>query len=207
MANTTAPYSEVVVASMAGDLLDEFNISSLDDNSPLSRFMAREFGPVRDEVLQLYPWHVALKRAALDPLDSEPAFGWDYQYQLPTDCIRLLPLRVDGDHNAPEIPYELEDEGRILTNAAGPLYIRYVKKLTNVAKWRPLMIRVLATRLAMYASTRITGKQNYYQKTYAEYQRVFFEATHADSLERGTPEDYSIDGNVFSVRGLTTGEY
>lgn len=207
MANTTAPYSETMIAALAGDILDEFNVDSLDDGSPFSRFLLREFGPARDEFLQLYPWHVAQTRAALPVLTEEPAFGWDYQYQLPSDCLRLLPLREDGNHNGAEIPYELEDESKVLTNASGPLKVRYVKRLTNIAKWRPLMCRAFASRLAMYGATRMTGKQSYYQKAAVEAQRTMFEATHADSLERGTPEDYTVDGNAFSVRGLTTGEY
>jgi len=52
MANTTAPLSEVAIASMAAGILDDYTIADLDENRPITRFMAREFGYVRDEVLQ-----------------------------------------------------------------------------------------------------------------------------------------------------------
>ncbi len=202
MANTTASLSEVGVAAMAGNLLDEFNISSLDEDTPLARFMAREFGYVRDEVLQLYPWHPASKRAVLTPVEEAPAFGWTTAYNLPADCIRLRPLKDCGEWNGAEKPFELE-AGQILIDHTGPLYIKYIFKLTNISKWRPLMARVLASRLAMYAATRVTGKSSYYQKAAEEHRRVLFEATHADSLERGTPENYlNGETDVFTARGL-----
>lgn len=208
MANTTAPLSEVGVASMAAGLLDDYNISDLDDNRPIVRMMAREFGYARDEVLQAYPWHPAVTRASIDPEADAPSFGWTYAYNLPDDCLFLHPLRVDGYINGAPIPYEVE-LGQILTDQAGPLYIRYTKRLTNIAKWRPLMARVLAARLAIYASTRVTGKIQYFEKAQTEYNRVFFEATRADALERGTIESYGGSGDygvdTFTVRGLTNG--
>lgn len=187
---------------MAGNLLDEFTLASLDEDTPIARYMAREFGYVRDEVLQLYPWHPAVKRASLTPLSAAPAFGWKTAYQLPFDCVRLHELRQDGYLNGRLIPFEVESD-QILTDATGALPIRYTWRLTNIAKWRPLMARVLASRLAMYASTRVTGKSSYYQKCEAEFIRTMQEATHADSLERGTPENYLHENeDVFSVRGI-----
>ena len=203
MANTVAPLSEVGVASMAGDLLDEFNITSLDENTPAARFMARSFGYVRDETLQLYPWHFATKRALLPVLTELPEFGWDYQYNLPTDCIRVHPLKDDGLLDGVDIPHEVENN-RILCDVPTEIKIRYTFRQTNLAKWRPLAARVFAARLAMYAATRITGKSEYFAKSQAEFQRAMFEATHADSLERGTQASYSLGEDVFSARGLVS---
>lgn len=204
MANTTANLSEVAVASMAAGILDDFHLSDLDEDTPIARFMAREFGYVRDEVLQMYPWHVAVTRASLPVLEDAPAFGWDYAYQLPEDCLRLHPLRYEGKFSGQDVPYELESN-QILTNQSGPLYIKYTKRLTNMTRWRPLMARTLASRLAMYAATRVTGKLNYYEKAAAEFGRVYFEATHADSMERGLNErvlSYNTEADSLSVRGI-----
>lgn len=201
MANTTAPLSEVGVVAMAGDLLDEFNISSLDENTPFARFASRQFGYVRDEVLQLYPWHTAIKREQLAATEA-PAFGWSYAYTIPADALRVHPIRSNGELDGAMIPFEIE-AGQILTNQPAPLKIRYTFRLTNLSKWRPLMARVFAARLAMYGATRVTGKDSYYQKAKAEFDRTLFEAAHADSLERGTTENYWGSDNVFSARGLT----
>jgi len=110
---------------------------------------------------------------------------------------------LDGEPIAHEV-----EGGQILTDEAGPLKIRYIKRLTQISQWRPLMARVFAARLAVYAATRVTGKMQYYQKAMDEYQRLMIEAQHADSLERGTTERTSVPGgytqDVFTVRGITS---
>ncbi len=199
MADTSAPLSEVAVATMAANLLDDYRIASLDDDTPLSRFMAREFGYVRDECLQSYPWHFAVKRAAL-PVDNEaPAFGWTYRYTVPSDCIRLLPLRKDGAWRGDEVPYELESR-KILCDVSAPLKIRYIRRVTNIAEWSPLAARAFATRLALYSATRVTGKNTYYQKCFQALKDVMWEATQNDSLERGTNEGYTQGINSLTIR-------
>jgi hypothetical protein len=208
MANTTVPLSEVGVASMAAGLLDDFHLVDLDSDRPIARFMAREFGYTRDEVLQSYPWHPAITRAQIDAVATAPAFGWSYAYNLPDDCLFLHPLRDGGYLDGAPIRFEVESR-QILTDKSGPLNIRYTKKLTQISKWSPLMARVLAARLAIYASVRVTGKMQYFDKAQMEYNRAFFEATNADSRERGTVEGYAVAGgygqDVFTVRGITEG--
>lgn len=207
MANTSAPLSETAIATMAAGLLDEYHISDLDDDHPMARFMAREFGYVRDEFLQLYPWHFATTRASLPEVLPAPAFGWLRAFQRPHDCIRMLPLRVGGFKDGPEVPHEVES-GRVLTDAVAPLLVRYVKREIDLTKWSPLAARALACRLAMFAATRVTGKTGYYQKAQQAYQEALTLAMHADSLERG-PSEYVLSGHgtsvqetVMSVRGV-----
>jgi hypothetical protein len=202
MANTSAPLSEVAVASMAASMLDEFRLVDLDQDDPMSRFFAREFGQVRDEVIQLYPWHAFSKRKQLTPETEAPEFGWDYAYNYPSDCIRLLPLRQDGLLNGNDIPHEIEGR-QILCDVPTVLPVRYLFRQTNMAKWPPLTARVLAARLARYASTRVTGKSSYFQKCDQEFKMALTEATAADTLERGTAEFYGDGNDAFSVRGLT----
>lgn len=204
MANTLAPLSEVGIASMAAGLLDDYHIASLDEDRPIVRFMAREFGYVRDEILQSYPWHFAKTRAVLAPESDAPAFGYSYSYVIPTDCVRLLALRYNGNHNGGDVLYEVES-GKILCNVSSSLNVIYIKRESNVAKWSPLAARAFAARLAMYAATRVTGKMQYFQKAQAEFQAVMFEARVADSLERGTPESTDYKLNSLTVRGSLYG--
>lgn len=201
MANTSAALSEVGVANMAAAVLSEATITSLDDDTALARFMAREFGYQRDEFLQTYPWHFALTRAALAQNADAPAYGWTYAYQLPAACVRLLPITADGSWSGAPIAYELESR-QILTDYAtsnSTLYVRYIRRETNLAKWSPLAARALGARLAVTASLRMTGKAQYFEKAREAYSSALWEAQQADALERGTPEPIYTDG-VLSVR-------
>jgi hypothetical protein len=46
-----------------------------------------------------YPWNFTKKRASLARLIATPEFGWDYAYQIPSDCLKILEIydSVDGD--------------------------------------------------------------------------------------------------------------
>src|SRR5690606_15550414 len=89
--------SEVDIYNMALDLLDEEVAIDPDDDRAPVRWMRRNFAPVRDAILRRNPWNFAIKRVVLPALVTPPAFGWKYRYQLPSDCLRPLPLESCGE--------------------------------------------------------------------------------------------------------------
>jgi hypothetical protein len=204
MANTSSPLSEVAIANMAATTLDDRRIASLDDDTSLARFVASEFGYVRDELLRLHPWTFAKARATLAPAgsvdyDLSTLFGWSYAYRLPDDCLRLFPLRCRGAWNAPLVPHERE--GRfILTNEPPPLKINYIKRVTVAPFFDPLFARALGARLAVLASQRITGKASYFDKATLAYRQAIEEAYLSNGLDSGTPESQFRD-SIHDVRG------
>ncbi len=187
MANTSAPLSEVAVCNMAATTLDEFHITSLDDDTVLGRFMASQYGYARDEYLRTHPWAFAKKRAVLAPLGEKPAFGWDYQYQLPTDCLRVLPLRRGGYFEGAMPKFEREGS-MILTNEGPVLPIHYIRRVANAAEFEPLFARALGERLALLAAQRITGKGSYVDKALALYRAANAEAQMVNALDYGSIE-------------------
>lgn len=199
MTNINAPLSDVAVMNMAVTTLDEAALTTPNDTSNLGRFMAREYGLARNELLRRYPWTFAKKRAVLAPLSEAPAFGFDYQYEAPADCLRLLPLRCGGKLNGEMIPYEYESR-KILTNEGPTLYVRYIRYVTNATEFDPLFARALGQLLAMMAAQRVTGKIAYLDKARELYREALSDAFHVDALESGTPESYT-DQDVISVRG------
>lgn len=198
--STTAPLSEVAIANMAIDVLDDDPITDLSDDTVVGRFMARNFGRVRDQVLTAFPWNVVRTRAALPADGSDPAFGWANQYTVPEDCLRLLPLRECGLLNGRQIPYEYEDR-KVLTNAKAPLLVRYIRRETNVALFSPLLAAVIAYRLALLAAMNITGKSTYVDKAKSLLSEAWEEAKLVETLESGTPEEQ--DGfDILDIRGI-----
>lgn len=196
--STTAPLSEIAIANFAIDVLDEAPLTSFSDNTPFGRFAAREYGYVRDEVYTLHPWADVKTRAILSPASDAPAFGYTYAYNLPADCLRLLPLREDGLYDGEPIVHEVESR-QILTNYGPSLKVHYCRRETNAAKLSPLLARAIGARLALLACTRITGKASYYEKAKEGWSSAMFEAQHVDSLSRGTPES-QYRNSVTAVR-------
>jgi hypothetical protein len=198
MARTDQPISETAVANMAATTLEDSHITSLDEDSVLGRFMASQFGYVRDELLRLHPWSFAKKRIVLSPLEAAPAFGWTYQYQLPSDCLRALPLRQGGYLNGKPVKFEREGS-LILTNDGPVLPLQYIRRVTTASEFEPLFARVFGERLAVMASQRITGKASYTEKAMSLYQRALADAFLTNALDGGTPEDQDRS-NILDVR-------
>lgn len=116
-------------------------ISSFNDNTERARQCANLYHTVRNYVLSAHPWNCCIKRVALNPDSTTPAFDWAYQYTLPADFLRILSVGEAGV----EDDYDIED-GKILTDA-GVLYLRYIYRNDNEAKWTDLL--VMAVTLAM----------------------------------------------------------
>lgn len=200
MSTTTAPYSEAMIASLASSILDDQPVTSLSDDTTVARFMARWFGPARDALLQKYPWHFAKERRLLAADATKPAFGWDYAYTIPTDWVRVLPLTEGGEWGGREIPHAVES-GKILTDAKPPLKVQGIKRVTNAAKFPPLFVAALSSRLALLGALNITGKSSYVDKARGFYQEAIEDFKLVDTLESGTPEPQDRH-DIIDVRGV-----
>lgn len=189
--------SEVAIYNMAFDLLQEEEAISPSDDRAVVRWMNRNYAPVRDAVLRRHPWNFALERASLAELGTAPAFGWNHAYQLPADCLRILPLTYDGALNGASLSYEVEGR-KILTDEIAPLKIRYIKRVTDTTQFDPLFDQLLAAELALRASNWISGKQSYTEQIREAVRQANSMATLVDALE-GTPPE-TEDNALIDVR-------
>jgi hypothetical protein len=197
---TDDPLSEVAIANMAIDVLEDYPISSLTESGPVAEFMYRNFGRVRDSVQQAFPYPFSLELVNLAKDGTDPAFGWDYRYEVPSDFIAIHRLSESGTHNAPPIRHQLI--GRYIhTNYDAPLPLVYIKRVTNVALWTPLAADVLAMTLAVRGAMNITGKSSYYQKASNLLAVATENARLAETLGAGTPESQNRHA-IIDIRGV-----
>lgn len=76
-----------------------------------------------------------------------PAFKWTYQYQLPSDYLRLIFVYEDDGTDEVDERWTIEG-GRILTHY-DTVNIKYVKKVTDPTDFDPLFTEFLILRLAL----------------------------------------------------------
>lgn len=199
----TTTYADLTVINLAIDLIDDKPITALvgdTANTKVGRFMLRNFPHVRDLVLQRFPWTFAKTRVQVTADVSAPSFGWDYQYTLPSDCLRVLPLRTDGDWNGDPIPYEVEGR-KLLTDDEGPIDLIYIKRVGDGSLFEPLFVEVVAATLAVRAAMNITGKGSYLGKAKEALQTAEAQAFLTDTLTSGTPES-QWRHDIVNVRGV-----
>jgi hypothetical protein len=177
---------ETGICNLALDILKEAPISSLQEERPIARWCNRNFATQRDAALSMANWNFAMKRQSIAVDATAPAFGWKYAYTLPAGCVRLVPLTYDGTDEGSPVAHVVEG-GKLLTNMAGPLKIRFVNRATNYDAYHPLFVDYLSARLARRMAHWLTGKSSYLQIASALMDEAWNDAWAADAMEGDTP--------------------
>ena len=95
--------SVVQICNSALNQLGAASITSLTDNSKNARLCNERYATVRDAVFRSHPWNSLIKRQQLAQDTATPAYGFSYQFTLPSDCLRLLNLDAyNSDHKVEE---------------------------------------------------------------------------------------------------------
>lgn len=179
--------SKVQIFNAAIDLVEDEAITSPTDDTAPAKWLNRNYDLVRDYLIRGYEFNFARDRACIAAQSTEPAFGWKYQYTIPVDCLRVLPLTEGGLLNGKLIPYEIENTV-ILTNAKPPLKLRYLRRVENPTEFDAMFVQLLAARLGMMMAQAITGKASFQQILSQFYTDIQEKAEVVDAQE-GTPTD------------------
>lgn len=87
-----------------------------------------------------------------------PTYEWAYQYELPTDFMRLVDVYEDDGTDALDDRW-IREGNRILTNYT-TCSIRYIKTITDPAGFDPLFAEVMLLRLAWKLIPPLAGSMS-----------------------------------------------
>lgn len=160
--------NETDICNRALGRIGEERIMSMADASAAARACDLHFAGTRDEVLRGHRWNFATSRVALSRLSDAPAFGWDYQFALPTDFLRALEVNCAED----DVGYPWAVEGSNLLTNETAVNLVYIRRETNVAKWDSLFGEALTLKLAMKLATVIRGSSSQVVDFASEYDRL-----------------------------------
>ncbi len=149
--------SQVEIFNKALVLLGAKIITDPSESDELSTI----YDTCRKELLAEHPWNFALVRAELGQLLSTPEFEFNYQYQLPSDCIRIWKA------SCPVSNYVQEGD-RILTNDSS-FSILYISDVTDTAKFSPSFVNCLALKLAKDSGISISDNQSIVDRVERNY--------------------------------------
>jgi len=189
--------SVVDICNEAMDLLGADTITSLTENSKVARFCNRRFESARDSVIRSHPWNACIRRAEIAADATAPAFGFTYQYTLPTDpfCERVISFwsdLVDNELAAYDSPSMFKIEGRKILSNEGTCKITFLARITDTEQYDSLLRSTIAHRLAAEAAYALTGSTSVSSAMQTLYNERLREARSIDAME-GVPEQIVAD--------------
>ena len=167
--------TEVSICSNALRRLGDDPITSLTDDTERARLCNSFYPDARDAVLRLHTWNFAVTRASLAQLAAAPAYGFAYQYSLPSDCLRVLQIK---DYN---LDYKIE--GRKLLINEDTVFLIYLAQITDVNELDVLLRETISAGLASDISYAITANLQVTKLMTEKYGLKLSEARHTDASE------------------------
>ncbi|QDP67286.1 MAG: hypothetical protein Unbinned4614contig1000_3 [Prokaryotic dsDNA virus sp.] len=197
--------TEVNLANMALTMLGQQPISALTDSNNRAVMANARYADVRDSVLRAHPWNCAVKRdsltarAAATGLLGAPKWGYTKTYALPSDFVRMVSIED------PTQEYTIEAGNRedthssandlVLLTDASEMNIKYIYRLTNVAKMDDTLKHAIAVRLAAELAHAVTGDSGKEGQMMQKYQAMLMQAQWEDSVQHNTTE--TIHGGLW----------
>lgn len=182
--------SEVEICNLAlSKLGHSTKLITLDDDDKAGRAMKLWYAPTRKAELRRRKWKFSIKRQSIAALISTPDHGFSYEYQLPTDNLRILEVGsfyvgpdMSDYRNGSTAIFQIEN-GKILTSLAAPLPIRYIKDETDTALFDPAFDDMLACRIAYEACEELTQSDTKKEMLERQYNKSLREAARANAIE------------------------
>lgn len=181
--------SDVEIANSALQHLGVNTITSISQGTEVARNIALAYTPVLMATLRSHVWNFAITRDQLAADVDTPPFGYAYQYSLPNDYVRAA--APDTGTLFSDIDWKFEG-GKILSDDAGPLNLRYVRHETDPNKMDPLFREVFAINLAIRVAEKIAPTVNV-NKLFNLKNEFLEAARKANAFERIMPEDSPED--------------
>ncbi len=194
---------QVEIANRALTKLGDARVLSLSDETEGARSVNSMWDAVRDAELRARVWKFSIVRTSLPALVATPAWGYEYQYELPSDCLRVLQVNdiypgvsLSDYRTIDESEWRIEGR-KILTNLAAPLKIRYISRVEDTGQWDSSFVEAFACRLAVELAERLTQSNTKRQLAAEEYKAAMRLAVQANAIE-STPEPLSDDSWMLS---------
>jgi len=177
--------SQTRVANHALQKLGAQLISSMNEDTREARTVNACYSILRDRELRAHSWNFSIKRAALAPSATVPAFGFAKAFPLPVDCLRILPPARDVDWTIENI----NGASHILTNEGPVIYLRYVARITDEAVFDELFVDMLACKIAWHCCETITQSNQKKADVMQEYKDARAEARRINAFEQASPQE------------------
>jgi len=173
--------SEVEICNIALYRVGAERITSLAANNKRAKLCNDIYPFERDLLLREHPWNFATKRISLAKTVNIPEYGFDSEFQLPPDYVRVIDTEY-GDYET----FEYKIEGDKLLCDESSVKIEYITKISDTTKFDAKFTEVLALRIASRLAYSMVNSSTLQERIFGEADASMRDARLFDAQE-GTP--------------------
>jgi len=178
--------SEVSICNQALGWLGANLITSFNDQTKESNICEANYAPIRDTVLEETSWSFAIKRVELAKL-ANAQIGFGNAFQLPDDLITVIRAYKDERMSDRDVLDYVVEDGKILTDN-GAVFLKYVFKQTDTARFSPNFAQALAYRIAADLAVPLTTSAALQKQYLGLYQLRLIDASATDGQQSRNQE-------------------
>jgi len=167
--------SVVDICNGALNQLGASTILSLTEDSKNARLCNARYTQVRDSLFRSHPWNCIQKRVQLASDTDTPAWGFSYQFTLPSDCLRVL--------NIENYDHDYKVEGRKIVANIATMKILYIARIEDPNQYDEILRETLSSALGADIAYAITSSNPVSQNMYTLFQNKLREARFVDATE------------------------
>ncbi len=196
--------SDVDIANRALQRIGARKIGSIEEDPSREAIEVRAmYNIVRDAELRMNAWRFSITRAQIAALTTTPLFGRTFEFLLPSDYVRTVPLDPKINFFPTDWLYEKD---RILTDDPGPIDLRYVSRDVASERYDPLFVEALGARLAMeLGPTLVQPNTTAMTQLESAYQFHISAARRLNAIEIGPTEPNIDTWEAVRRRGRSSG--
>lgn len=156
----------ITLCSKALVKLGAKSITSFDEETTESEVAGQLYDTILQDLLSAYPWRFALQQISLGRLATSPMTDYQYAYQLPNNCLRIL----SAGQNAKSGGLKYRVVGTQLYTNAPEVVLTYIEK-PDESTFPPFFVKALVAELAAefcLPLTESTTRTDYMRKMASE---------------------------------------
>ena len=132
-------------------------ITSLSDDSPQRIRADDQYDTALEATLEAFAWPFATKRVELAQDSETPPFGWDYQYPIPADCVRITEVWDGASNDSDNISWK-EEDGFVKTDLE-EFYIVYTYLVEDESKYSSMFAEAFEFKLGALLAMPLKGSR------------------------------------------------
>lgn len=162
-------YTKIDLCSRALVKLGASPITSFNEATAEAKVCTQLYEPTVESLLAAYPWRFALEKAELARLVAKPMADYQYAYQLPNDCVRVL--SAGNGFKSQGLKYKIVG-GKLHTNAERVVisYIARPDESTFPPFFSNALIAKLGAELCLPLTESTTRTDYMYQRADEEFK-------------------------------------